>query len=100
MKSSLTTSASPETPVGALGDEPAGRPIPRDSNALLFPLEAAFLLGLSLRTLETWRWRGCGPAYCALGAGNRPAIRYRRSDIISFQQAALRRSTSDSGRAA
>jgi hypothetical protein len=100
MKSPLTTSPSLETPVCALGDEPAGRPIPRDDDALLYPLEAAYLLGLSLRTLEQWRWRGCGLRYCAIGVGRRASIRYRRRDIIAFQDAALRRSTSDSGEAA
>ena len=78
----------------ALGDEPAGRPIPGDPSAALYPAEAAFLLGVTTRTLEIWRMSGGGPQYIALG---RRTVRYRRCDILSFMQACERRSTSDPG---
>ena len=47
--------------VGEFEDsEPAGRPIPRDPDALLFGAEMAYLLGLSVRTLEGLRLRAAG----------------------------------------
>ncbi len=79
------------------GDEPAGRPIPVHPDALLYPAEAAFLLGLSVRTMETARLRGGGVPFVSLG---RRAVRYRRCDIIEFIEARLRKSTSDPGPAA
>jgi hypothetical protein len=87
------------TPAAAppLEDEPAGRPIPRDPEALLFPIEAAYLLAVGVRTLEQWRWRGCGPLFCTLGTGKRGAVRYRRADVIAFRDSRVRRSTSDPG---
>lgn len=75
-------------------DEPAGRPIPRDLDALLYPVEAAYLLGLSNRTLEAARLKGGGVPYFRLG---RRAIRYRRRDIFDWAEARRRRSTSDPG---
>lgn len=71
--------------------EPAGRPIPRDPDALLFGAEAAYLAGLSARTLESLRLRGGGPVYVKLGR----AVRYRRADILAWTAGKLRRSTGD-----
>ena len=79
------------------GDEPAGRPIPVHPDALLYPAEAAFLLGLSVRTLEAARLKGGGVLFVSLG---RRAVRYRRRDIIEFIETRLRKSTSDPGWAA
>ena len=76
------------------GDEPAGRPIPGDPSAALLTAEVAFLLGVTVRTLETWRLRGGGPRYIALG---HRTVRYRRRDVLAFMQARERRSTSDPG---
>ena len=75
-------------------DEPAGRPIPEHPEALLYPAEVAFLLGLSVRTLEAKRLRGGGVPFIAL---SRRAVRYRRSDLREFIEARRRRSTSDPG---
>ena len=76
-------------------EEPANRPIPQHPDALLFTVEAAFLLGLSPRTLEAHRISGEGAPYIAVTP---KAIRYRRSDLESWIAARRRTSTSDSGR--
>lgn len=52
----------------------------QDPDALLMEEHAARLLNLSVRTLQSWRLRGDGPAYVRAGR----AIRYRRGDIISW----------------
>ena len=74
-------------------EEPASRPIPQNADALLFTVEAAFLLGLSPRTLESFRLRGGGPPFISV---TRKAIRYRRGDLNSWIAARRRTSTSDS----
>jgi hypothetical protein len=80
--------------VGEFGDpEPAGRPIPRDPDALLFGAEMAYLLGLSVRTLEGLRLRGGGPPYVKLSR----SVPYRRGDGLAWAAGKLRRSTSDRG---
>jgi len=76
--------------------EPAGRPIPRDPDALLFAAEMAYLLGLSVRTLESLRLRGGGPAYIKLGR----AVRYNRLRGLEWAERQIRRSTSDPGSSA
>lgn len=80
----------------AVNAEPAGRPIPTDPEALLFGSEMAYLLGLSVRTLESLRVRGDGPPFIKLGR----AVRYRRSDGLMWAALGLRRSTSDLGETA
>jgi hypothetical protein len=76
--------------------EPAGRPIPRDPDALLFGAEMAYLLGLSVRTLESLRLRGEGPPYLKLGR----SVRYQRASGLGWATEKLRRSTSDQGKTA
>jgi len=73
-------------------EEPGGRPIPKHPAALLFTTEAAFLLGLSPRTLEALRLRGGGPPFIAVTP---KAIRYRRQDLENWIAARRRVSTSD-----
>jgi hypothetical protein len=80
--------------------EPAGRPIPKDPDALLFTVEAAYIAGLSPRTLEKARVAGGGCQFIALGCGSRRAIRYRRRDVLAWIEQHVRLSTSDTGRAA
>ena len=75
-------------------EEPAGRPLPEHPDVLLFTVEAAFLLGLSPRTLEALRLRGGGPPFVAV---TRKAIRYRRGDIDVFIAMRRRKTTSDPG---
>lgn len=77
-----------------ISPEPAGRPIPHDPDALLFGAEAAHLLGLSHRTLESMRVRGGGPRFIRLSAR---AIRYRRADLVAWADERSRESTSDMG---
>ena len=81
----------------ALLEEPGGRPIPEHPDVLLFTIEAAFLLGLSLRTLEALRLRGGGPLFVKVTPR---AVRYRRCDIDAFIEARRRKTTSDPGPAA
>lgn len=60
------------------------------SNALTTQ-EAADLLSLSKRTLETWRITGNGPRYYKLGR----AVRYSVIELETFQQQAIRKHTFD-----
>ena len=55
--------------------------------------EAAALLGLSPRTLETYRLRGGGPAFSRFGS----SVRYLRSHVLAWAAARRVRSTSDDG---
>jgi Helix-turn-helix domain len=52
-------------------------------DALLTEVDAADLLSLSVRTLQAWRIRECGPAFVRAGR----AIRYRRCDLITWIEA-------------
>ena len=49
-------------------------------DALLSEVEAADLLGLSTRTLQSWRTQETGPAFVRAGR----AIRYRRRDLLAW----------------
>jgi len=62
---------------------------------LLDQRQAAEMLGLSVKTLEAWRWRGRGPRWRKIGG----AVRYEPADLREFVDAAVRE-TSDSGGAA
>ena len=73
-------------------EEPGGRPIPQHPDALIYTVEAAFLLGLSPRTLEALRLRGGGPPYIQVTP---KAVRYRRRDLDAWLDARQRKSTSD-----
>jgi excisionase family DNA binding protein len=48
-----------------------------DPRELLTEKDAARVLSLSNRTLQTWRVRGAGPPFVRAGR----AVRYRRSDL-------------------
>jgi predicted DNA-binding transcriptional regulator AlpA len=50
------------------------------NDALLNEVHAAELLGISVRTLQSWRTRRAGPAFVRVGR----AIRYRRRDLIAW----------------
>ena len=75
-------------------EEPGGRPLPEHPDALLYTTEAAFLLGLSPRTLEAMRLRGGGAPYIQVTP---KAVRYRRRDLTTWLDARQRKSTSDPG---
>ena len=79
----------------ASADQPAGRPIPEHTDALLFTSEAAFLTGLRKRTLEAKRLRGGGPPFVRISAR---AVRYRRKDLMDWIETRLVSTTSDPGR--
>jgi hypothetical protein len=53
---------------------------PFDSDALLREQDAADLLSLSVRTLQSWRIRMAGPPFVQVGR----AVRYRRRDLIAW----------------
>jgi hypothetical protein len=74
--------------------EPAGRPIPRDPDALLLTAEAAHLRCQSPRTLEKERVAGGGCPFVMLGR----SVRYRRRDVLDHIEQRVRYSTSDAGR--
>lgn len=85
-----TTLGSPDRP----RLQPSGRPLPDHNDALLTTPEAAHLLGLSPRTLESLRLRGGGPVFIAVTA---KAVRYRRRDLEDLILTRRRTSTSDPG---
>ena len=50
------------------------------SKPLYQPYEVAEIYGISKKTLESWRLRGCGPKFIRLD-GSR-LVRYRREDVL------------------
>jgi predicted DNA-binding transcriptional regulator AlpA len=57
--------------------------LPRDTEALLVEVHAADLLGLSSRTLQSWRSKREGPPFIRVGR----AIRYRRQALLEWAMA-------------
>jgi predicted DNA-binding transcriptional regulator AlpA len=62
-----------------------------DPDAALTESQAADFLGLSVRTLQAWRWRGGGPKFCKLGR----SVRYPRRELVAFQQSKTVASTTE-----
>ena len=60
---------------------------------LLTEQETSALLRISVKGLQSWRYRGGGPKFLKLGR----TVRYRRGDLQDFVLKALRSSTSDPG---
>ena len=60
---------------------------------LLTPTEVADVLGVSIRTLERWRFEGRPPRFHRVGR----AVRYLEADVVEFINKGCRTSTSDSG---
>ena len=58
--------------------------------------QAASFLGLAEKTLANWRVNGGGPRFLKYG---QRSVRYRSADLLAFQEACIRTSTSESGRA-
>lgn len=59
---------------------------------MLKPEEVAEILNVSVRTLETWRYKGIGPKYLKI---SQRCIRYRHCDIRSWQEKRIQRSTAE-----
>ena len=60
---------------------------------LLTQRQLAERWSVSQKKLEADRMKGCGCPYVKLGS----AVRFRLSDVLAFEEANLRRSTSDKG---
>jgi hypothetical protein len=63
-----------------LGLEMLSKNVPYDPDVLLREEDAADLLSLSVRTLQSWRIRRAGPPFVQVGR----SVRYRRRDLISW----------------
>lgn len=87
-----------DTAVEPVSTEP-GLPPERDSywHALIDENAAAEFLGLSPRTIQTYRAKGGGPRYIAISSR---CLRYRRFDLRLWAESRLRKSTSDGQEAA
>lgn len=66
-------------------------------NELLGELLAAKHIGgeppLDVKTMQSWRLKGTGPAFLKIGR----LVRYRRADLDSWLESRRRQSTSDKG---
>jgi predicted DNA-binding transcriptional regulator AlpA len=63
---------------------------------LLREKAAADLLGVKIRTMQDWRFRGGGPPFIKLSGR---AVRYRVNDLLQWVDSKVRASTSDDGSA-
>lgn len=54
---------------------------------LLQTRDAAQMLGVSTAWLERKRWEGKPPTYVRVGGPNGRAVRYRKSDLLSYIEA-------------
>ena len=63
-------------------------------HSLVHEAEAASFLGLSIRSMQGYRYRGGGPNFVRVSAR---CVRYRRIDLRDWAEAKLRSSTSDKG---
>jgi DNA-binding transcriptional MerR regulator len=57
--------------------------------------EVAPIIGVRVKTLRNWRVQGLGPRFVRT---RRKLVRYRLSDVLAWQEANLRRSTSEGAR--
>ncbi len=64
-----------------------------DNENLLNEKQAAKVLTVGTRVLQSWRVRGFGPTFLKLGR----LIRYKQSAIDSWIEGQVRQSTSDKG---
>ena len=67
--------------------------IPDFGLTLLNEVQAAQLLGLSVKTLRRWRWAGKPPSFVKIGS----AVRYDPEVLRDLIDAGRRNSTSDKG---
>jgi predicted DNA-binding transcriptional regulator AlpA len=54
--------------------------------------DVARIIGVQVKTLRNWRVQEVGPRFIRTGP---KLVRYRPSDVLAWQEANLRRSTSD-----
>ncbi len=66
------------------------------TGGMLTTQQAAELLAIEPRTLESWRLTGRGPRYRKLGR----LVRYSQTDLVDWLDAQARTSTTATGRAA
>ena len=52
----------------------------KDRNDLLTEKQVAEKTGLSIKTLQAWRWYGKGPKYVKLGK----SVRYKVGDVLDW----------------
>ena len=69
-------------------------PKPANGHRLLTPAETAEILGVSPRTLDGWRRRGCGPPFVRL---TQRTLRYRRADLDKHIARSVRANTAAEG---
>lgn len=74
MRSSTSTTSTPQDLTGGITPE------------LLTTGEAARLAGCGERTFWAWSRSGLAPAPLKIGLGLRPAVRYRRSELLQWIQ--------------
>jgi predicted DNA-binding transcriptional regulator AlpA len=63
--------------------------------AALTEHDVAPIIGVRVKTLRNWRVQGLGPRFVRTG---RKLVRYRLSDVLAWQEANLRSSTSEGAR--
>lgn len=61
-------------------------------HGLVHEAEAAAFLGLSIRSMQGYRYRSGGPRFVRISAR---CVRYRRTDLREWAEARIRTSTSD-----
>jgi excisionase family DNA binding protein len=66
--------------------------IEQDRDIALCEGEAARILSVSVRTLQSWRVSGRGPSFVKLGGR---AVRYRRADLAAFVEQNIFNSTTE-----
>lgn len=62
--------------------------MPFENHAVISSAEAAWMLGISPRTLANWRAQGRGPVYVRLGKSRSPVL-YRVKDVESWLESRL-----------
>lgn len=66
-----------------------------DPDVALNEAAASQMLGINVRTLQAWRFRGQGPRYLKMGR----CVRYRRQDLLAFAEQCVARPITDAARA-
>lgn len=67
----------------------------RDCDRWMTTPEVAAYIGYSISHLARLRVEGGGPPHAKIGRGKQGQVRYRRSDVDTWMESHVRRSTSD-----